>query len=255
MGRILAIVNQKGGVGKTTTAVNLASSLARRGRRVILIDLDPQANATSGLGLEHTTLARGSYQALTGAADWAEVAVPTVEPNLTLVPATADLVGANVELVPLPRREYVLADRLGPLADQCDHLLIDCPPSLGLLTINALTASHEVLIPVQCEYFALEGLGQLLETLRLVKERLNPRLTVRGAVLTMYETRSQLARSVHQQLYEFFPYAIFRTVIPRSVQLAEAPSFGQPILGYAPWSTGARAYRRLAVEFLHQEAA
>lgn len=251
MGRIVAIANQKGGVGKTTTAVNLAAALARAGQRVLLIDLDPQGNATSGVGFDKTSVRQGSYEALTGQADWAAVAVPTAEPGLTLVPATPDLAGATVELVPLPRREYVLADRLGALTSTYDHILIDCPPSLGLLTINALTASHDVLIPVQCEYYALEGLGQLLETLRLVQERLNPQLSVRGAVLTMYETKSQLAQSVHQQMYEFFPHTIFRTVIPRSIQLAEAPSFGQPIHGYAPWSVGARAFRRLAREFLH----
>ncbi len=252
MSRTIAIVNQKGGVGKTTTAVNLAVALARAGQRVLLFDLDPQANATSGLGVDHRTVGQGAYEGLLGLAGLRDLILETRHRNLSLLPATPQLAGANVELVPLERREYVLADRMGELADRFDIILVDCPPSLGLLTINALAASHDVLIPVQCEYYAIEGLGQLLETLELIRDNLNRNLNIRGAVLTMYENRSELSQSIHRQMYEFFPHFIFRTVIPRSVKLAEAPSFGQSIFAYAPRSTGARAYHRLGREFLER---
>ncbi len=252
MGRIIAMVNQKGGVGKTTTVVNLAAALASAGRRVLVLDLDPQANATSGLGVDRQQVSVGSYEGLLGLEDFANLIVPTPHENLAVLPATPSLAGANVELVPIERREYALADRIGALAEQFDFTFIDCPPSLGLLTVNALTASHEVLIPVQCEYYALEGLGQLLETLKLIRENLNDQLHIRGAVLTMYEEKNQLSLSVHRQMYEFFPHFIFRTVIPRSVKLAEAPSFGKSIFQHSPRSSGANAYKRFGREFLER---
>ncbi|MBI3114977.1 MAG: ParA family protein [Candidatus Kerfeldbacteria bacterium] len=252
MGRVIAIANQKGGVGKTTTTVNLAAALADLGQRVVVVDLDPQANATSGLGVAKDAVGRGSYEGLLGHEDFPSLVVPGNHERLSVVPSTPALAGANVELVPLERREYALADRLGELVAGYDFTLIDCPPSLGLLTVNALTASDDVLVPVQCEYYALEGLGQLLETLKLVRENLNERLAVRGAILTMYEPRSELSLSVHRQMYEFFPHFIFRTVIPRSVKLAEAPSFGKSVFAHAPRSKGANAYRRLGREFMER---
>lgn len=252
MARRIAIVNQKGGVGKTTTAVNLGAYLARLGHRVLLVDLDPQANATSGLGIEHKNLQHGIYEVLISPTTLRDVIVPTPIDNYHLAPATLALAGASVELVPLERREFLLRDNIMERDGEYDYILIDSPPSLGLLTINGLIAANEVLVPVQAEYYSLEGLGQLMETIDLVKENLHPELRMLGVVLTMYDPRFRLSEAVLDELYKFFPSTqIFRSVIPRNVRLAEAPSYGQTILHYDPKSAGAKAYKKLAEEVHH----
>ncbi len=251
MARIISIVNQKGGVGKTTTAINTAAALASHGQQVLLVDADPQANATSGLGIDYRAVTNGVYEALIGAVPTTDAVCMDVRPGIDVLPATVNLAGANVELVTVDRREFRLADALATLVNEYDYIVIDCPPSLGLITVNALTAAHEVLIPVQCEYYALEGLGQLLETIELVRQNLNPNLEVLGAVLTMYELDNQLAHGVFQEVYKHFPHRIFRSVVPRNLQLAEAPSFGRSIFEHNRESSGARAYHRLAKE-IHQ---
>lgn len=249
MARIIAVVNQKGGVGKTTTSVNLGAYLARAGQRVLLIDLDPQANATSGLGINHKNLQQGIYEVLVSGTALSEVIVPTTVENYHLAPATLSLAGANVELVPLDRREFLLKDNLVASHNQYDYIIIDSPPSLGVLTINGLVAANEVLIPVQAEYYSLEGLSQLLETIQLVKENLHPDLNMLGVVLTMFDPQYRLSNAVLEELYKYFPNEqIFRSVIPRNVKLAEAPSYGRSILHYDPRSGGARAYKKLAHE-------
>ncbi|MFH0853004.1 MAG: AAA family ATPase [bacterium] len=250
MVRIISIVNQKGGVGKTTTAINLGAYLAHHGQRVLLIDLDPQANATSGLGVKHQELTQGIYEALIGQIPLSQIIQKTDHERYHLAPATTSLAGANIELVNVEDREMYLDRIIKEVVDQYDYILIDNPPSLGLLTINGLTAAQEVLIPVQCEYLALEGLGQLLETIQLVKEGLKPDLKVLGAVLTMYDSRYNLAEAVLHELYRHFPNRIFRSVIPRNVRLAEAPSYGRPVLTHDADSRGARAYERLTKEIL-----
>jgi chromosome partitioning protein len=250
MARVIAIVNQKGGVGKTTTAVNLASWLAREGKRVLLVDIDSQANATSGLGIDQTQLERSIYDVLKGAATVADIVRPTGVPGLHLAPATVDLAGAAVELVPVPRREFKLRDALASVGDYYDIILIDCPPSLGVLTINGIVGANEVLVPVQTEYYALEGLGQLLQTIELVKQHLQPQLEVLGAVLTMFDRRNRLSEQVLEDIYQHFPHRVFRSVIPRNVRLAEAPSHGKPISEYDEHSRGSRAYQKLARELL-----
>jgi chromosome partitioning protein len=255
MATIIAVVNQKGGVGKTTTAVNLGSYLAQSGKFVLLVDLDPQANASSGLGIDHRSLEKGVYEAVIGAAKIRDIVVPTAIEGLKVAPSTADLAGAAVELVGVERREFRLADAIMEVRNGYDYIIIDCPPSLGLLTINGLVAAERVLVPVQAEYYALEGLSQLLETVNLVKTHLRPGLEVMGAVLTMFDNRNKLANDVMSELYKFFPNKIFRSVIPRNVRLAEAPSFGRPIAHYDPWSKGAKAYERLAKEIIELEGA
>lgn len=255
MASIIAVVNQKGGVGKTTTAVNLGSYLASHGRFVLLIDLDPQANATSGLGIDHRSLEKGVYEAIVGVKSFREIILPTQVEGLKIAPATSALAGAAVELVDMERREFRFADALLEIRNDYDYILIDCPPSLGLLTINGLTAAERVLIPVQAEYYALEGLSQLLGTIELVKQSLRPDLEVMGAVLTMFDGRNRLSGDVMGELQKFFPKRIFKSVIPRNIRLAEAPSFGQPIAQYDPWSKGAQAYASLAKEVLELEHA
>lgn len=248
MSRIISIVNQKGGVGKTTTAINLASYLVRLGNFVLLIDLDPQANATSGIGVDYKNISAGLYEVLIGPYSLRQVTLPVNPDGLRLVPANQNLAGANIELVSQVEREHRLLNKLIEIKHDYDYIIIDSPPSLGLLTINGLVASQEVLIPVQCEYFALEGLGQLINTISLVKQYLKPDLNILGAVMTMYDERNRLAREVFDELYRYFPNKIFRTVIPRNSKLAEAPSFGKSILYYDPRGKGARAYERLARE-------
>ncbi|MGI6374160.1 MAG: ParA family protein [Patescibacteria group bacterium] len=250
MSKIIAVVNQKGGVGKTTTAVNLASYLAHFGRGVLLIDLDPQANATSGLGLDQRELETGIYESLVTNRPLRQVIKRTRQANLQIAPATMALAGAGVELVNLENREFRLAELLEEVRADYDYIIIDGPPSLGLLTVNSLTAADEVLIPIQSEYYALEGLSQLLETISLVQGNLKPQLGIMGAVITMFDRRNKLSGAVMEELYKFFPNKIFRSVIPRTVRLAEAPSYGQSILQYDPKSKGAKAYENLAREVL-----
>ncbi len=248
---MISIINQKGGVGKTTTAVNLAAYLAETGQRVLLIDIDPQGNASSGLGFDYQNITTGIYEVMMlSPVTLKEVLLKTSLDNLHLAPANLNLAGATVELVNIPRREFRLADNLRPLMDAYDFILIDNPPSLGLLTINGMVAASELLIPVQCEYYALEGLSQLLYTINLIQNNLKPELQILGAVLTMYDGRNKLSEAVFKELYQHFPRRIFRSVIPRSVRLAEAPSYGQTILEYDPYSRGARAYERLAKEVI-----
>jgi chromosome partitioning protein len=251
MARIISIINQKGGVGKTTTAINLAAYLAVLGKRVLLVDIDPQGNASSGLGFDYQKIDKGVYEIM--ALD--EINLPDITlkhkiDNLYVAPATLNLAGANIELVGLDRREFRLKDQLRPYLHQYDFVLIDNPPSLGLLTINGMVAADELLIPVQCEYFALEGLSQLLYTINLVQNNLKPELNILGAILTMYDGRNSLSEAVFYELYQHFPRKIFRSVIPRNIRLAEAPSYGKSILEYEPRSKGARAYNKLAQEIL-----
>ncbi|MBI4092983.1 MAG: ParA family protein [Candidatus Kerfeldbacteria bacterium] len=248
MARKISIVNQKGGVGKTTTAINVGAALANHDHKVLIVDLDPQANATSGLGIDYRQVEHGVYEALSGQVPTVDAIRESGRPNIHVLPATQNLAGANVELVTVERREWRLAEALEPVVHRYDYLLVDCPPSLGLLTVNALTAADEVLIPVQCEYLALEGLGQLLETIELVKQNLKPDLNVLGVVMTMFEDDHELSHSVFHEIYKHFPHHIFRVVIPRNVKLAEAPSFGKSIFEHSRDSSGARAYHRLARE-------
>lgn len=248
MSQIIGVVNQKGGVGKTTTAINLGAYLAELGKFVLLIDLDPQANASSGLGVSYQDLDKGIYEALIGKHLVREVVMPTGIRGYRLAPATPALAGANIELVDMDRREFKLADALLEIKSDYDVVLIDCPPSLGILTINGLVASDHLLIPVQAEYYALEGLGQLMNTIQLVQENIKPNLNVMGAVITMFDKRTNLSGQVMQELYQYFPNKIFRSIIPRNVRLSEAPSHGLSISHYDPASKGAKAYCKLAQE-------
>jgi len=251
MGQIISIVNQKGGVGKTTTAINLAAYLASLGKFVLLVDMDPQANATSGLGIDYNNLQKGIYESLIGSQNLRDVILNTTISGYKLVPATLNLAGANVELVNMENREFKLDQALLSVRNDYDYILIDCPPSLGLLTINSLVAGEKLLIPVQAEYYALEGLGQLINTINLIKSNIKPNLEVLGAVLTMYDKRNKLSEEILHQLYQYFPNRIFRSVIPRNIRLTEAPSYGKTILEYDPKSKGAKAYERLAREIIN----
>lgn len=248
MAVIISVVNQKGGVGKTTTAVNLGAYLARAGKFVLLVDLDPQCNATSGIGIDHKSLERGVYEAITGQCAFRDIIVPTSIEGYRLAPATSNLAGAGVELVTAERREFRLAEALEAARHDYDYIIIDSPPSLGLLTVNGLVAADQVLIPVQAEYYALEGLTQLMETIQLVKDNVKPDLSILGAVITMFDGRNRLSNDVLNELYKHFSNKIFRTPVPRNVRLAEAPSFGKSIMHYDPGSKGAKAYEKLAEE-------
>ncbi|MCC6790329.1 MAG: ParA family protein [Thermomicrobiales bacterium] len=248
----VALANQKGGVGKTTTAVNLSVVLAARGWRVLLVDFDPQGNATSSLGVDKHSLTATAYELLVGELGLTDVVVPGVRPNLDLVPSTPALAGAEVDLVPVSRRERALERALEPATGRYDLVLIDCPPSLGLLTVNALTAVDTVMVPIQCEFLALEGLGQLITTIDLVKRQLNPNLDVLGVLMTMYDARTRLSAHVVEEVRVHFPQRIFDTIVPRSIRLAEAPSYGQAIVEYDPESRGAQAYRAVADELIHR---
>jgi chromosome partitioning protein len=250
MARVLAISNQKGGVGKTTTTVNLAAALAARGRQVLVVDLDPQGNASSGLGYPRAEVPAGLYDVLLEFRELDQILLPTRHDGLHLAPATRDLVGAEVELVDEPNRERRLRKVLNPVRDRYDDILVDCPPSLGLLTVNALVAADAVLIPLQAEYYAMEGLGELLRTVSAVRKSLNPDLQREGIVITMADARNNLCREVETQARSLFGEGVLRTVIPRNVRLGEAPSFGQPIVQYDPRSAGSRAYLALADEIL-----
>ena len=253
MSRVLAIVNQKGGVGKTTTAVNLAASLAAAEKRTLLIDADPQGNASSGVGIERSRRERSLYDAMMNEMPLADVVQRKVNfPSLDVVPATQDLVGAELELVNRKGREAVMREALAPIRNDYEFVLIDCPPSLGLITLNTLTAADAVLIPIQCEYYALEGLSQLLNTFKQVQQNFNPQLAIDGVLLTMYDTRLNLSRQVATEAKEYFGTKVFRTVVPRNVRLAEAPSFGKPILLYDVQSVGAKCYLALAQELMRR---
>lgn len=249
MGRVVSIANQKGGVGKTTTAINLAAILAKRNKKVLLIDADPQGNATSGLGLDKTS-EFSTYDVLINEVELANTIQKVDIKKLDVCPTNMSLAGAEVELVGAVGREYRLKDRIDKVRDTYDFIFIDCPPSLGLITLNALAASDSVLIPVQCEYFALEGVGELLKTVDLVRKYYNRNLTIEGAVLTMYDSRTKLSNQVVVEVNKYFENRVFKTVIPRNVRLSEAPSFGMPIVVYDPRSKGARSYDKLAKEFL-----
>jgi chromosome partitioning protein len=250
MARIICITNQKGGVGKTTTAVNLASCLAAIEKRTLLLDMDPQGNSTSGVGVDKQEAEPNIYHVLMGEADIVETIRPTELKKLFCVPANGHLTGAEVELVGLEERETRLKKALAPIEGDYDFILIDCPPSLGFLTLNALTAAQSVLIPVQSEYYALEGLSSLMETVERVRESLNPRLEIEGALLTMYDSRTRLSTQVSEEVRKFFGEKVYNTVIPRNVQLSESPSFGKPIILYDIRSSGAQAYLSLTKEIV-----
>jgi chromosome partitioning protein len=250
VGRIIAVANQKGGVGKTTTAINLAASLAAAERRVLAVDADPQGNLTSGLGRKAGEARASVYDALIGTTPLEQVLVDTELAHLTLAPADRNLTGAEVELVPVLAREYRLKEALAPVASRFDYVLVDCPPSLGLLTVNALAAAHSVLIPLQCEYFALEGISELTGTIQRIKRALNPDLEIEGVLLTMVDERANLTQQVIGEVRTHFRDQVFKTQVPRSIRLAEAPSFGKPVLLYDIRSKGAEAYLELAQELM-----
>jgi chromosome partitioning protein len=250
MGTVMAVANQKGGVGKSTSVINLASACARRGINTLLIDLDPQGNATSGYGIDKKAVSPTTYDALIGRVPFSEVVHSTGRKHLSLSPANIDLAGAEIELVEKTERESVLKAVLAPIRESYDLILLDCPPSLGLLTLNALTAANGVLVPIQAEYYAMEGVGQLLETLELVHRSTNPDLLLAGVFLTMVDVRTQLARQVENEIRAYFKDRVFKTTIPRNVRLSEAPSHGVPIYEYDKWSKGSRAYEALAKEMI-----
>ena len=249
MGKIVSIANQKGGVGKTTTAVNLSTLLAKKGRKVLLIDTDPQGNATSGLGIDKEE-GLSTYDLLITDATAEEIIQDTPIKNLDICPSNINLAGAEVQLVSMMSREQRMKEKIDVVKKNYDYIIVDCPPSLGLITLNAFTASDSVLIPVQCEYFALEGLGQLLNTVELVRKHLNKNLYIEGALLTMYDSRTNLANQVVREVMKFFQNKVYKTVIPRNVRVSEAPSFGMPISVYDPKSKGARSYEKFTREFL-----
>jgi chromosome partitioning protein len=250
VGEIIACANQKGGVGKTTTIVSLGAYLALDDRRVLLLDLDPQGNATSGLGIDRETVSPSIYDVLLADVELAQAMVPTGISGLTLVPSHRNLAGAEVELVSIPGRERRLKRAIEEFVQDFEFILLDCPPSLGLVTVNALTAAHSVVIPIQCEYYALEGLGQLLATIELIREHLNPALALKGVILTMHDGRTSLSADVTAEVRRHLGGAVFETIVPRSVRLAEAPSYGQPIATYSPSSRGGQAYQAVTAELL-----
>lgn len=250
MGRIIAVANQKGGVGKTTTTVNLSATLAEEGKKVLLVDLDPQGNATSGVGVDKRSVEPTVYELFTGAASFEQVLIKTEYDNLYVLPANINLSGAEIDLIDQDDREYYLQDIFEDIRDDFDFILIDCPPSLNMLTVNALTAADSVLVPIQCEYYALEGLSQLIHTINLVKKKLNPALEMEGVVFTMYDARTRLSMQVVENVKSTLHENIYETIIPRNIRLAEAPSYGMPITAYATHSTGANSYRLLATEVI-----
>ncbi len=255
MPTVYAFANQKGGVGKTTTAVNIAAYLTVREKRVLLVDIDPQANATSSLGVDRAEIQYSIYDALLGEVPLEQALLLTKRLHLDLIPSSPELAGAEVELVGAQNREFLLSELIKPIGDKYDYIFVDSPPSLGLLTLNALVAADGVIIPIQCEYLALEGLTQLLNTVHLVQERLNPRLRIAGLAMTMFDSRTHLSMGVVEQVANHFPDLIFHSVVPRSVRVAEAPSYGEPLVSFDPKSRGAQAYEALTTELLERENA
>ncbi len=253
VGRVLAVANQKGGVGKTTTSVNLSAGLALAGHSTLMIDLDPQASATSGLGIHPQEIGASVYHALIGERAVDDIIRSTQVGNLWVMPASRDLIGAEIELVPLPRREFRLQQAIAPLRHRFEFIIIDCPPSLGLLTVNALSAADAVLIPLQCEYYALEGLSALLDTIGFIRQSLNPSLGIEGLLLTMFDTRNSLAHQVVNEVRQHFPEQVFNAVIPRNVRLSECPSYGVPAMVYDAGSRGAKAYAALTQELIQND--
>ena len=253
MGRIIAIANQKGGVGKTTTSINLSASLASKGKKVLLIDADPQGNSTSGLGIDKNEQENTLYELMLGDCTIFDCIIKDAIPNVSVVPSNMNLSAVEIELIGVDKKEFILKNEVDYISKDYDYILIDCPPSLNMLTINSMTTADSVLVPIQCEYYALEGLSQLIYTINLVKERLNPELDMEGVVFTMYDNRTNLSAQVVQNVKDNLKYKVFDTVIPRNIRLAEAPSYGMPISMYDPKSAGAEAYASLAEELIHNK--
>ncbi|MDD2968439.1 MAG: AAA family ATPase [Lachnospiraceae bacterium] len=253
MGRAIAVANQKGGVGKTTTSINLSSSLAARGKKVLVIDIDPQGNTTSGFGVEKNNLENTIYELILGECSVQDSIIKDVVPNVSLLPSNVNLAAAEIELIGIEKKEYILKKEIEWIKDDYDYIIIDCPPSLSMLTVNAMTTADSVLVPIQCEYYALEGLSQLIHTVNLVRERLNPSLDIDGVVFTMYDSRTNLSMQVVENVKQNIKQNVYTTVIPRNIRLAEAPSFGIPINLYDPKSAGAESYLQLADEIINRK--
>lgn len=253
MGRTIAIANQKGGVGKTTTGINLSACLAEKGKKVLAVDMDPQGNMTSGLGVDKDSVENTIYNLIIGESKMEEVLIKDVLENLDIIPTNIDLSGAEIELLDVEEKEYIVRNEIDKIKDNYDFIIIDCPPSLSMLTINAMTTADSVLVPIQCEYYALEGLSQLIHTVELVRDRLNPKLTIEGVVFTMYDARTNLSLQVVENVKDNLEQTIYKTIIPRNIRLAEAPSYGIPINKYDPKSAGAESYLRLANEVIDKE--
>jgi len=250
MGKVIAIANQKGGVGKTTTAINLSAALAKKGKKVLVIDMDPQGNTTSGFGVEKSRVEKTIYELFIGENSIKETIIPGVFENVSIIPSNVNLAAVEIELIGTDRKEFILKDEVDWVKEEYDYIVIDCPPSLSILTVNAMTTADSVLVPIQCEYYALEGLSQLIHTINLVKERLSPQLELEGVVFTMFDSRTNLSEQVVENVRENMDSRVFNTVIPRNIRLAEAPSFGMPIVKYDPKSAGSEAYLALADEIL-----
>ena len=253
MGRIIAIANQKGGVGKTTTSINLSSCIAAKGKKVLVVDIDPQGNTTSGYGIEKNDLDNTIYELMLGDCSIEDCIIKDVIENISILPSNVNLAAAEIELIGVDKKEYCLMNEIDLVKDRYDYIIIDCPPSLSLLTVNAMTTADSVLVPIQCEYYALEGLSQLIHTVNLVKERLNPNLEMEGVVFTMYDSRTNLSAQVVENVKSHLNQKVYRTVIPRNIRLAEAPSYGQPINIYDPKSAGAESYLALAEEVIDRK--